>query len=157
MPKANGPFRISVRATAALLAALLLAAGVWASWGTAQYVVLTKGRERGTMTVQRCGEERCTGSYTPLTPGSQARSRVVIDRSITEERGEKIPVVVKPGGDDEVVRSSFAGLFHALVPLGGALVLAAILIAGALRKTRVGWVMGATGAVLLTASYATLI
>lgn len=156
MPKPNGPFRIGVRATAVLLAALLLMAGVRASWSTAQYVVLTKGRERGTMTVQRCGEERCAGSYTPLTPGSQPRSRVVIERSISEEEGEKIPVVMKPGGD-EVVRSSFAGLFHALLPLGGALVLTAVLVAGALRRTRAGWVMGAAGAVLLTASYVTLI
>ncbi|WP_128375899.1 hypothetical protein [Streptomyces cavernae] len=156
MPKVNGPLRISVRGAAAVLAALLLASAVWASWGTAQYVVLTKGRERGTMTVQRCGEERCTGSYAPLSPGSQPRSRVVIDRSISEEQGEKIPVTVKPSSD-EVVRSGFTGLFHALVPLGGALVLAAVLVAGTLRKTQVGWAMAGAGATLLTASYVTLV
>ena len=36
----------------ALIALLIVAAGAWASWGTAQHAMLTKGRERGTLTEQ---------------------------------------------------------------------------------------------------------
>ncbi|OAH14122.1 hypothetical protein [Streptomyces jeddahensis] len=134
---------------------LLLVGGVWQSWGSAQHVMFTKGRERGTMTVTRCGEETCTGSYVGLSPGSQPRGRVVIERSIAEEKGAKVPVVIKPG-TDEVVRSGVAGLLHAWVPLGGALLLAAVVIAGGLRMTRTAWVTAALGLALLTASFATL-
>ncbi|WP_307826603.1 hypothetical protein [Streptomyces pactum] len=45
----------------ALIASVVLVAGVWASWGTAQHVMLGKGRERGTLRVQSCGDEWCTG------------------------------------------------------------------------------------------------
>lgn len=42
------------------LALLLLVAGVWTSWNTAQYAMLVEARERGTMTVTACHEDRCT-------------------------------------------------------------------------------------------------
>jgi hypothetical protein len=90
-----------------------------------------------------------------LSPGSQPRARVVIDRSIAEKKGARIPVVVKPGSD-EVVRTGPAGFFHAWVPLGGALLLAAVVIAGGLRRTRIAWIAAAAGGVVLTAAFAAL-
>ncbi|RVU18621.1 hypothetical protein EOT10_31890 [Streptomyces antnestii] len=138
-----------------LLVALILVAGVWASWGSAQHVMLTKGRERGTMTVTRCADSTCTGSYAPLSPGSRPRARVVIDRSIAEKKGTRVPVVVKPG-TREVVRAGAPGFFHAWVPLGGALLLTAVVIAGGLQRKRLAWVSAGAGGLLLTAAFVTV-
>ncbi|MFG2650877.1 hypothetical protein [Streptomyces sp. NPDC048436] len=137
------------------LAALLLVAGVWASWGTAQHVMLGGDRERGTMRVTRCSSDECVGSYVPSTAGFEPRDRVVIDRSIAEKKGVNIPVAVKPG-TNEVVRTGGPGFLHAWLPLGGALLLAAVVVAGGLRLPRVAWAMALAGTALLTASFATL-
>ncbi|MFI7501190.1 hypothetical protein ACIBVL_22330 [Streptomyces sp. NPDC049687] len=135
-----------------VVAVLILLAGVWGSWGTAQQVMLTKGRERGTVEVTRCGEETCSGPYTPLSAGSTARARVVIERSVAVEKGRTYTVVVKPDGD-EVVRSGPAGVLYAWVPLGGALLLASVVVAGGLGRARVGWVLAGSGVALLTAAF----
>ncbi|MCH0564303.1 MULTISPECIES: hypothetical protein [unclassified Streptomyces] len=132
---------------------LILVAGVWASWGTAQHVMLTKGREQGTVEVARCGEHTCTGTFTPWSPGSRARPPVVIERTVAVRRGETYTVVLKPG-TDEVVRSGPAGVLYAWVPLGGALLLAAVVVAGGLRRTRAAWVLACAGTALLTAAFA---
>jgi hypothetical protein len=132
--------------------ALVLIAGVWASWGTAQHVMLTKGRESGTVEVARCGEDVCTGPYTPMSAGSRARDEVVIEKSVAVVKGQTYTVVVKPGSDD-VVRSGPAGVLYAWVPLGGALLLASVVVAGGLRRTRVAWVMAGAGIALLTAAF----
>ncbi|WP_416530751.1 hypothetical protein [Streptomyces coelicoflavus] len=132
--------------------ALILIAGVWASWGTAQHVLLTKGREQGTVRVARCGGGVCSGPYSPVSAGSQARERVVIEDSVAVAKGRTYSVVVKPGGD-EVVRSGPAGVLYAWVPLGGALLLASVVVAGGLRRTRVAWGMAGAGVVLLTAAF----
>ncbi|MFA3875291.1 hypothetical protein ABS735_16595 [Streptomyces sp. MMCC 100] len=132
--------------------ALILIAGVWASWGTAQHVLLTKGREQGTVEVTRCGGGTCSGPYSPVSAGSQARERVVIEDSVAVARGRTYAVVVKPGGD-EVVRSGPAGVLYAWVPLGGALLLASVVVAGGLRRTRVAWGMAGVGVALLTAAF----
>lgn len=137
------------------IAALILVAGVWGSWGTAQYAMLTKGRERGTMTVVRCSGETCTGSYRPVSEGSRARSRVVLDESVAVRKGEILAVVVKPDSD-EVVRTGPAGVLYAWVPLGGALLLASVVVAGGLRLTRAAWVLAGSGIALLTATFVTL-
>ncbi|MFC4498628.1 MULTISPECIES: hypothetical protein [Streptomyces] len=142
-------------AVTGLLAALILFAGVWGSWGTAQQVMLTKGRERGTIEVTRCGAETCTGPYTPLSAGSTPRARVVIEKSVAVKKGRTYAVVVKPDGD-EVVRSGPAGVLYAWVPLGGALLLASVLVAGGLGRPRVGWVLAGSGVALLTAAWATV-
>lgn len=134
------------------VAVLILIAGVWASWGTAQYVMLTKGRERGTIEVTRCGADTCTGPYTPLSAGSRARAEAVIDRTVAVRKGRSYTVVVKPDGD-EVVRSGPAGVLYAWVPFGGALLLASVVVAGGLRRTRVAWVMAGSGVALLTAAF----
>ncbi|MEU5955160.1 hypothetical protein [Streptomyces sp. NPDC047525] len=137
------------------LAALLLVAGFWASWGTAQHVMLGDSRERGTMRVARCSSDTCAGPYVPSTAGFQPRERVVIDRSIAEKKGVRIPVAVKPG-TSEVVRTGGPGFLHAWLPLGGALLLSAVVVAGGLRLPRTAWALALAGGTLLTASFATL-
>ncbi|MER5395515.1 hypothetical protein [Streptomyces sp. NPDC002599] len=134
---------------------LILIAGVWASWGTAQHVMLSKGREQGTITVRSCSGDVCAGSYTPVSPGSRARSHVVIDQSVAVEKGRTYTVTVKPGSD-EVVRSGPAGLLYAWIPLAGALLLASVVVAGGLRLPRPAWVMAGTGIALLTATFLVL-
>jgi hypothetical protein len=131
---------------------LILIAGVWASWGTAQHVLLTKGREQGTVEVTRCGGGTCGGPYAPVSAGSQARERVALEDTVAVAEGRTYTVVVKPGGDD-VVRSGPAGVLYAWVPLGGALLLASVVVAGGLRRTRAAWVMAGSGVALLTAAF----
>ncbi|WP_405663431.1 hypothetical protein OG379_16425 [Streptomyces sp. NBC_01166] len=133
---------------------LLLVAGVWSSWESAHHIVLAKGREHGTMAVTSCGEDACTGSFSP-DADSQKRSEVTIERSVAAKKGARFPVVVKPGTGD-VVRTGTPGFLHAWVPLGGALVLAALVIAGGMRLTRTAWGTGIAGAVLLLATFIAL-
>ncbi|MEU4465768.1 hypothetical protein AB0G20_18970 [Streptomyces sp. NPDC024017] len=137
------------------VAVLILIAGVWASWGTAQHVMLTKGRERGTVDVARCGPQTCWGRFTPSSEGWQPRARVVLEKSVAVERGRTYTVVVKPGSDD-AVRSGPAGVLYAWIPLGGALLLASVVVAGGLLRTRVAWVMALSGVALLTAAFVTV-
>ncbi|MFF0082532.1 hypothetical protein ACFYR1_22825 [Streptomyces canus] len=134
---------------------LILIAGVWASWGSAQYVMLTKGRERGTIEVTRCAQDTCSGPYTPLSHGSQARGRVVIEKTVAVRKGRTYTVVVKPGSAD-VVRSGPAGVLYSWVPMGGALLLASVVVAGGLRRTRFAWVLAGSGIALLTAAFVTI-
>ncbi|MFJ4695135.1 hypothetical protein [Streptomyces sp. NPDC088766] len=136
-----------------VVAALILVAGVWGSWGTAQHVMLTKGREQGTIVVVRCGGDSCWGPYAPLSPGSLARARVVIERTVAVRVGRTYTVVIRPGGGDEVVRSGPAGVLYAWVPMGGALLLASVVVAGGLGRGRLGWVLAGSGVVLLTAVF----
>ncbi|MEU2622577.1 hypothetical protein ABZ642_31375 [Streptomyces sp. NPDC007157] len=134
------------------VAVLILVGGVWGSWGTAQHVMLTKGKERGTIAVTACGADTCAGPFTPVSSGASARSRVVIDKSVAVRKGQTYDVIVKPGTDD-VVRSGPAGILLAWVPLGGALLLASVVVAGGLRLTRMAWGLGGSGIALLTAAF----
>jgi hypothetical protein len=149
---AHAVLRFGRFAAMGAVAVLILIAGVWASWGTAQHVMLTKGRERGTVEVTRCGQDMCTGRYSPLSPGSQPRSEVVLEKSVAVRKGRTYTVVVKPGSDD-AVRSGPAGVLYAWVPLGGALLLASVVVAGGLLRTRAAWVMALSGVALLTAAF----
>ncbi|MEV2246837.1 hypothetical protein [Streptomyces sp. NPDC049970] len=133
---------------------LLLVAGVWSSWTSAHHIVLAKGREHGTMAVAACGEDACTGSFAPDAE-SRKRDGVTIERSVAVRKGDRFPVVVKPGSDD-VVRTGVPGLLHAWLPFGGALLLSALLIGGGLRLTRTAWAVGIAGAALLTATFVAL-
>ncbi|MFE0777557.1 hypothetical protein [Streptomyces sp. NPDC058861] len=137
-------------AALALVALLLVVAGVWASWASAQHVLLGKGREHGTLTVTSCGEETCAGRYVPGEPGAARRS-LTIGRSVAAEPGVTIPVVVKPG-TDEAVRAGWGGGLHAWLPLGGALLLAAPLV-GWLRLPRAAWSLAGLGGALLVAAF----
>jgi hypothetical protein len=136
------------------IAALLVVAGGWSSWGTAQHVLLSKGREHGTLKVASCGEKTCTGPYEPRSPAT-ARSGLIIERSVAVKKGAELSVVVKPG-TDEAVRTGMAGALYAWVPLGGALVLAAFVIGGGLRLSRTAWGTGLSGAALLLAAFVAL-
>jgi hypothetical protein len=60
--------------------------------------------------------------------------------------------VVKPGTDD-LVRSGPAGVLYSWVPMGGALLLASVVVAGGLRRSRLAWVMAGSGIALLTAAF----
>ncbi|MEU2898801.1 hypothetical protein ACWC4E_12085 [Streptomyces sp. NPDC001273] len=151
-PHGSSALRFGRFAAMGTVAALILIAGVWASWGTAQHVMLTKGRERGTVEVTGCAEHTCSGPYTPLSQGSQPRAEIVLERSVAVEKGRTYTVVLKPGGA-EGVRSGPAGILYAWVPLGGALLLASVVVAGGLLRTRVAWVMASSGAALLTAAF----
>ncbi|OKJ70404.1 hypothetical protein [Streptomyces sp. CB02460] len=137
-----------------LVVVVLLVAGVLTSWDAAHHIVLAKGREHGTMTVTGCGDDLCTGSFAPVD-GAAARSRVSVDSSVAARKGDRFPVVVKPG-TDEVVRTGTPGFLYAWVPLGGALVLAALVIGGGLRLTRTAWGTGIAGGVLLVAAFIAL-
>lgn len=139
---------------AGCLVLLMLVAGAWTSWNTAHHIVLAKGREHGTMSVTGCGEDVCTGSFTPDAESGK-RPGVTIEKSVAVKKGARFPVVVKPGTGD-VVRTGTPGFLHAWVPLGGALVLAALVIGGGMRLTRTAWGTGIAGAVLLVATFVAL-
>ncbi|MFF8958935.1 hypothetical protein [Streptomyces sp. NPDC014894] len=144
----------SRRAAMGLVALLLLVAGVWSSWGTAQHVMLAKGREHGTITVSGCGAETCSGRFAPDN-ASASRPGMTIDRSVAVKKGAKLSVVVKPG-TSEVVRRGPGGIFQAWLPLGGALLLAALVIGGGIGLPRVAWTSAAVGGVLLVGTFVTL-
>ncbi|WP_251093720.1 hypothetical protein [Streptomyces sp. Caat 7-52] len=137
------------------IAALIVFAGVWGSWGTAQHVMLTKGRERGTVRVTECAGDVCSGPFTPGSSGARARTRVEIEESVAVRAGTTYDVVLKPGGGD-AVRSGPAGILFAWVPLGGALLLASVVVAGGMRLVRPAWVLALAGAGLLTVTFVAL-
>lgn len=134
------------------LAALILFAGVWGSWRTAQHVMLAKGREQGTVRVTVCAQDTCSGPFTPTSAGARARARVEIAESVAVRKGRTYDVVLKPGTQD-AVRSGPAGILYAWVPLGGALLLASVVVAGGMRLTRLAWVLAGCGVALLTGAF----
>ncbi|MFI5523855.1 hypothetical protein [Streptomyces platensis] len=137
-----------------LLALLLLVAGVWTSWQTAQYAMFVKGRSRGMMTVSACAGERCTGPYVPSSGAAGRLAKVSIAEGAAD-KGSRVEVAVKPG-TTHAVRTGAAGILHAWVPFAGSLLLAALVVAGGMRLRRTAWVMGLLGAVLLGAAFAAL-
>lgn len=149
---AYGLLLLGGRALMGLLAVLLLVAGGWASWPAAQHVMFPQSREHGTMTVVRCGEERCAGPFAPVSDNAERRTRVTVERSVAADEGAELPVVVKPG-TAEVVRAGFPGLLHAWVPFGGALLLAAVVVAGGMRMRRTAWGLAGAGGLLLTGAF----
>ncbi|MFD7708385.1 hypothetical protein [Streptomyces sp. NPDC059786] len=152
---ARAALRFGRIAVMGVVTVLILVAGVWGSWGTAQYVMLTKGREQGTMTVTACGGDTCTGPYRPVSPGSQAREEVVVGKSVAVRKGRTYSVALKPGGD-HAVRTGPAGLLYAWIPLAGALLLASVVVAGGLRLRRTAWLMAGAGVAFLTATFLVL-
>lgn len=138
-------------AAMALVALLLVVAGVWASWGTAQHVLLSKGREHGILTVTGCSADVCTGRYDPEGPAGP-RTDMTIGHSVAVEKGGRYPVVVKPD-TTELVRAGWPGGLHAWLPLGGALLLAALVIGGGLRLPRLAWVSASVGGALLVGTF----
>ncbi|MGW8553829.1 hypothetical protein [Streptomyces tubercidicus] len=137
-----------------LLALLLLVAGVWTSWQTAQYAMLVKARGRGVMTVSACAGERCTGPYVPSAGEGRRLAKVSVAEAAAD-KGARVEVTVKPG-TAQAVRTGVAGVLHAWVPFAGSLLLAALVVAGGMRLRRTAWAMGLLGAVLLGAAFAAL-
>ncbi|WP_329457463.1 hypothetical protein [Streptomyces sp. NBC_01497] len=135
----------------ALVALVLLVGGGYASWDDAQHVMLAKGRQHGVYAVTACGDATCAGSFDPDGPGGP-ESDMTIKSSVAAHKGERFPVVVKPGTHD-VVRSDTAGSLHAWEPMGGALLLAGLVIAGGMRLGRFGLIVAALGAAQLFATF----
>ncbi|MET9952148.1 hypothetical protein ABZ135_11450 [Streptomyces sp. NPDC006339] len=138
-------------AAMALVVLLLVVAGAWSSWNTARHVLLSKGREHGTLTVTGCNEETCSGRYVSEDPASPHHT-LRISHSVAAQKGETLPVVVKPG-TDEAVRTGWGGGLHAWLPLGGALLLAAPLIGGGMRMVRTAWSVAGVGAAVLLGAF----
>ncbi|MEE4544333.1 hypothetical protein V2S66_20425 [Streptomyces sp. V4-01] len=139
---------------AGALALLILVSGGWDSWRTAHYVMLTKGRERGTVTLAACGDSSCTGPFAPRGTAT-ARPKVTVSLPVRHRVGERVPVVLEPG-TTTAVRSGWGGLFFSWLPLGGALLLAAVVVAGGLRMRRTAWTLAGLGAALIGAAFLTL-
>ena len=135
-----------------VIALVLVVAGAWRSWDAAQHPMFPAGRERGTMTVERCEGEVCTGPFQPSAAGRPDRPEVTLHRNVGQRQGERLAVVLRPG-TDEAVRSGPSGVLTAATPLAGALVLAALVVGGGLRLRRTGWVMGLLGLGLLGGAY----
>ncbi|MEU7485749.1 hypothetical protein [Streptomyces sp. NPDC042319] len=139
----------------ALLALLLLVAGAWTSWNTAQYAMLVEAKERGTMTVAGCDDDRCWGPYVPTGGDGQRRAKVVLAETAAPEKGQRVEVTVEPD-TERAVRTGPGGILYAWVPLGGALLLASLVVAGGLRMRRTAWGIGLAGVALLVAAFFTL-
>jgi hypothetical protein len=136
-----------------LVALLVLAGGVWASWQTAPDAMVAEGRERGTMTLRECDDEACTGPFEPSSADGTARDLVVLAQPIGREEGEALAVALRPG-TDEAVRTGLPGILYAWLPLDGALLLAAIVIAGGLRMYRTAWATAGLGVAALAVTFA---
>ncbi|MCC3653486.1 MULTISPECIES: hypothetical protein [Streptomyces] len=156
---AYGLLLVGKQALMAAVALLVLIAGVFTSWDAAQHAMLTKGRERGTVTIERCDGDVCGGRFEPAAgapAGADAERRTVtVVEAAGRERGERLPVAVKPG-TDEAVRTGLGGVLHAWIPFAGALLLAALVVAGGLRMRRTAWWLGLAGAALLGGAFLTL-
>jgi hypothetical protein len=138
----------------ALLALLLLVAGTWTSWDTARPAMFEEAGERGTLAVERCGDELCRGVFVPAGGGA-SREGVSIDASATGGDGERLRVALLPEGD-EAVRTGPAGVLYAWIPLAGGLLLASLVLAGGLRMRRTAWAAGLLGAGVLVGAFAAL-
>ncbi|GAB2830958.1 hypothetical protein [Streptomyces daliensis] len=150
---AYGVLLLAKSALMVLIALLLLCAGVWTSWGTARPAMT--GSERGTVRVERCGEDVCTGTFTPADSHRDVRERVTVAKTVSGKTGETLDVAVRPG-TDEVVRTGPAGILYAWVPFGGALLLASLVVAGGLRMRRTALALGVLGAATTAGAWALL-
>lgn len=136
----------------ALLALLLLVAGVWTSWETAEPAMFSSTRESGTLTVRECADHECRGSFAPSDNEGERRQRVTLGQLAAPDVGERVRVALRPG-TDEVVRTGPAGVLYAWVPLAGALLLASLVVAGGLRLRRTAWAMGLLGAGIMGGAF----
>jgi hypothetical protein len=150
---AYGLLLLARQVAVACLVLLIVAAGVRASWNAAGWAAARDGR--GTMTVAHCSDEECTGSFEPTAVDAAPRDRVVLKDTVGTEEGERVSVALRPG-TSEVVRTGTGGIFRACLPFGGALVLAAVVIAGGLRMRRTAWVTGVVGLGVLVGAFVTL-
>ncbi|WP_374684252.1 hypothetical protein [Streptomyces sp. ODS05-4] len=154
VPGRRSPLPFARAALMGLVALLLVVAGAWASWGDAQHVLLSQGREHGTLVVTGCSAEVCTGRFDPEGPGPVRRD-LTVERSVAVRSDGTYPVVVKPDSR-ELVRTGLGGGLHAWLPLGGALLLAALVVGGGLRLPRLAWSAAGLGGLLLVGTFLTV-
>jgi len=140
--------------SAALLAALLLCAGAWASWFDVGPAV--RGNESGQVRVDRCGKHQCNGSFRPAGSGRAGTRSVTLSRPLAGDRSRPVPVALTPHGKYDVVRTDLAGVLYGAMPLGGALLLVALVVAGGLRMKRTALVAALAGAGILGGAWALL-
>lgn len=136
-----------------LVAVLLLVAGGWTSWQTAGPALA--GDVRGTVRIAKCDDETCAGTFIPTTGGSSQVRKVTIAESASGTVGERLQVALRPG-TEEAVRTGPSGALYGAVPLGGSLVLAALVCVGGMRMKRTALVLGLLGVALMGASWAVL-
>ncbi|MFC4494248.1 hypothetical protein ACFPA8_08885 [Streptomyces ovatisporus] len=136
-----------------LVCLLVLAAGGWTSWKTAGPALT--GDQRGTVEVARCVDDECSGTFRPASGGGSGVRRVTIAESVSGVVGERLQVALKPDSG-EAVRTGPAGALYGAVPFGGALLLAALVVAVGLRWRGTALVLGLLGAALTMTSWALL-
>ncbi|WP_016908960.1 hypothetical protein [Streptomyces xiaopingdaonensis] len=134
-----------------VVAAVLLVAGVWSSWGSA-YPAMA-GEERGTVRVTDCGDDECTGRFSADTGSTPAE--VTLGQAVSGSPGETFDAALRPG-ERHAVRADAGGILYSWAPLGGALLLASIVVVGGLRMRRLGVGLGLLGAALLGGAWALL-
>ena len=135
----------------ALFALVLVVAGVWTSWGTA--ITALAGHERGTVTVEKCADDKCAGTF--LNEKTAKPEKVTVSEFVSGGERGTLDVAVKPG-TDHVVRTGPAGILYSWVPLGGSLLLASLVIAGGLRMRRTALATGLCGGLIMTGAWALL-
>ncbi|KAB8164342.1 hypothetical protein FH609_014180 [Streptomyces sp. 3MP-14] len=120
-----------------LLAAALVLGGAYAAWDTTRDTFGLGDTEKGEVTLLRCEQRDCTGIFAP------SGDTVVLEQRIARVEGESL-TVVRPLDGDLVFRADAAGRLYALAPLSGALLLAAVVIGGGLRRYRLAWIVAGT-------------
>ena len=179
---AYGVLLLAKVALMALVAAVLVLAGTWTSWTKASVAMM--GDVRGQVTIESCGQDTCKGPFVREggesdesaesgkggegsadgdresggKPGERSggkEDRVTVAKSVSGEPEQTLEVAVRPG-TAEAVRTGPGGVLYAWLPLGGALLLASLVVAGGLRMRRTALGMGATGALTMAAAWAFL-
>ncbi|RKN37740.1 hypothetical protein [Streptomyces hoynatensis] len=130
-----------------LVVALLVVAGIRASWPEARPAMFAEEADRGTLTLRACDREACTGVFAPTG------AEVVLRQAIGREAGERLPVALLPE-DGEVVRTGAAGVLFAWLPLTGALLLSSVVLGGALRLYRTAWSLAGLALAALALTFA---
>jgi hypothetical protein len=149
-----GVLLLAKNVSAALIALLLLCAGGWASWLDVEPAV--RGHERGVVRVEKCGQNECDGRFRP-TGSTRVEARgVTLARPLAGDRSGEVPVALRADGTHRVVRTDPGGLLYASIPLGGALLLASLVVAGGLRMKRTALAAALLGAAILGGAWALL-
>lgn len=143
-----------------LIVLVLVCAGGWASWNAVEPVL--HADQRGTVRVAECARDDCAGVFRPRvvpargagSQGGDAR-KVTLGKSVSKEPGGSVRAAVRPGSD-RAVRADAPGVLYACVPLAGALLLAALVLAGGLRMRRTAVLVGLSGAAEMAVTWGLL-
>jgi hypothetical protein len=132
---------------------VLLGAAGWVGWRDGGDSVLGS-RERGTLTVDSCTSQLCLGSFVPDAPDGSSRVLSIGRTALPHggATGERLAVAIRPG-KSEAVRLGWPGLLHAWIPLGGALLLSAVVLRVGLRLRRTAVVSALLGVAVLAGAF----